>query len=199
MNGRISLDASGFRYVLDDGIISQVDSTGNTFFINAGKIERLGVEASASWLIVPPHFNNPVFKRVEFISNYTYSHFKYKKYQSKGHDYSGNRVAGIPRTVWVNSLNVEFPAGIYLFLQNNYVSRIALDDANSVFAGSYNLMSAKLGIRPRKKYFPDNIYFFADNILNEKYSLGNDLNAVGGRYFNAAPTFNFQIGLSWRL
>lgn len=34
-----------------------------------------------------------------------------------------------------------------------------------------------------------------DNILNQKYSLGNDLNAMGGRYYNAAPTRNFYIGV----
>jgi iron complex outermembrane receptor protein len=39
--------------------------------------------------------------------------------------------------------------------------------------------------------------FFAgiDNLLNQKYSLGNDLNAVGGRYFNAAPGRNYFAGV----
>lgn len=199
LNGRITLDASCFHYLLNDGIVSQVDSTGNTFFINSGKIKQLGIEASASFLIVPPNMNHSFFKRVEFNTNYTYSHFKYDNYQTKGNDYSGNRVAGVPRTGWVNSLHFNFPSHIYLFVQNNFTSSIALNDANTVFAGSYNLLSAKVGVNLRKKYLPDDIYFFADNILNEKYSLGNDLNAVGGRYYNAAPTFNFQVGLSWKL
>ena len=199
MNGRLTLDASCFHYLLNDGIVSQVDSTGNTFFINAGKIKQLGIEANGSWIIIPPDKKNSFFKRVQFNSSYTYSYFKYDKYQAKGEDHSGNRVAGIPRTVWVNSLYFDFPSNIYLFVQNNYTSRIPLNDANSSYADSYNLMSAKLGINLNKKYLPQNIYFFADNILNEKYSLGNDLNAVGGRYYNAAPMFNFQIGVSWNL
>jgi len=197
LNGRVTLDASGFHYLLKDGIISQVDTTGNTFFVNSGKIKQLGIEASASWIIIPPDPNNSFFKQVQFTSNYTYSHFKYDKYQMKNIDYSGNRVAGIPRNVWVNNLHFNLPADIYLFVQNNFTSRIPLDDKNSVFADSYNLLSAKLGVNLSKKYLPDNIYIFADNILNEKYSLGNDLNAVGGRYYNAAPSFNFQIGFSW--
>ena len=40
-----------------------------------------------------------------------------------------------------------------------------------------------------------NVYFGVDNALNEKYSLGNDLNAAGGRYFNAAPKRNFFAGV----
>ena len=35
-----------------------------------------------------------------------------------------------------------------------------------------------------------------DNALDKTYSLGNDLNAVGGRYYNAASGRNFYVGLS---
>jgi iron complex outermembrane receptor protein len=35
-----------------------------------------------------------------------------------------------------------------------------------------------------------------DNALDEKYSLGNDLNAFGGRYYNAAMPRNYYAGLS---
>jgi len=37
------------------------------------------------------------------------------------------------------------------------------------------------------------------NILNQKYSLGNDLNAVGGRYYNAAAPRNFYLGFNVKL
>jgi len=39
------------------------------------------------------------------------------------------------------------------------------------------------------------IYVGAGNILNQKYSLGNDLNAVGGRYYNAAAPRNYYAGM----
>jgi iron complex outermembrane receptor protein len=34
----------------------------------------------------------------------------------------------------------------------------------------------------------------ADNLLNKTYSLGNDLNAFGGRFFNPAPKRNYFLG-----
>jgi iron complex outermembrane receptor protein len=34
-------------------------------------------------------------------------------------------------------------------------------------------------------------------LLDEKYSLGNDLNAFGGRYFNAAPERNYFGGVKF--
>jgi len=40
------------------------------------------------------------------------------------------------------------------------------------------------------------IYAGVGNLLNEKYSLGNDLNAVGNRYYNPAPLRNYYIGVN---
>jgi iron complex outermembrane receptor protein len=39
------------------------------------------------------------------------------------------------------------------------------------------------------------VYAGIGNLLNEKYSLGNDLNAIGNRYYNAAAPRNYYVGL----
>ena len=74
--------------------------------------------------------------------------------------------------------------------------RYPLNDANSVYGSAYQLLTTKLGW----KYKINNqhmieVYFGIDNLLNQKYSLGNDLNAFGGRYFNAAPERNYYGGI----
>jgi iron complex outermembrane recepter protein len=38
-------------------------------------------------------------------------------------------------------------------------------------------------------------FLTADNLLDQAYSLGYDLNAVGGRYYNAAPRRSWSAGL----
>ena len=45
------------------------------------------------------------------------------------------------------------------------------------------------------------VYAGLDNAANRRYSLGNDLNAFGGRYFQPAPGRNYYGGalLGWRL
>jgi iron complex outermembrane receptor protein len=35
----------------------------------------------------------------------------------------------------------------------------------------------------------------ADNLLDEVYSLGNDINAAANRFYNAAPRRNYYVGL----
>lgn len=89
------------------------------------------------------------------------------------------------------------PANISFFIQHNYTSEIPLNDANSTFADAYHLMNARLGWNSGSRKLPFGIYVGGDNLLNEKYSLGNDLNAAGDRYFNAAPLRSFYFGLTF--
>jgi len=197
-DGRFSADASVFHYRMNDGIISQVDDTSNTYFVNASRIRQLGAECSTSWFLVPYDARNRVVKSLRWNSSYTWSQFRYDTYITADTDHSGNRVAGVPRTVWVNSLNMQLPAQLYVFVQHNYTGRIPLNDANSVWADKYHLLSAQVGMYLKKgSYLPRRIYVTADNLLGEKYSLGNDLNAAGNRYYNAAPTRNVQAGAVW--
>ena len=41
-------------------------------------------------------------------------------------------------------------------------------------------------------------YAGIDNLLNETYSLGNDINAAANRFYNAAPNRNYYVGLSFQ-
>jgi len=49
----------------------------------------------------------------------------------------------------------------------------------------------------QKKYKID-LYAGADNLLNDHYSLGNDINAAANRFYNAAPERNYYVGLSFQ-
>jgi iron complex outermembrane receptor protein len=40
------------------------------------------------------------------------------------------------------------------------------------------------------------LFVSADNIFDVQYSLGNDINAFGARFYNAAPAFNMAGGIS---
>jgi iron complex outermembrane receptor protein len=71
-----------------------------------------------------------------------------------------------------------------------------LNDANAVYAGAYHLVEAKAGWEHRFNKTRLGIYAGVDNLLNQKYSLGDDLNAIGGRYFNAAAPRNYYVGLN---
>jgi iron complex outermembrane receptor protein len=93
-------------------------------------------------------------------------------------------------------LKVFFPKGLILFISYNYTGKTPLNDANTVYSSSYQLVGSKISW----EYNYLNRYIFllfggVENILNVSYSLGNDLNAVGNRYYNPAPGRNYFAGI----
>jgi len=69
-----------------------------------------------------------------------------------------------------------------------------------VFAKSYTLLGSRLGYKSSFiAGMPINFFVGGDNLLDQAYSLGNDLNAFGGRYFNAAAGRNYYAGIQFDL
>ena len=193
------LDASVFYYRINNAIVRRLNANETEHYINAGGTKQPGFELSfTDWLI---RQNDTHFIRgLQFNEAYTYSRFTFRDYTVTSATYSGNQLTGVPKHVFVSSLQLKFPADLSLFAQHNYTSKIPLNDANTVYAGHYNLLQAKVSWQPligRKARLE--IFAAADNLLNEKYSLGNDLNAVGNRYYNASPLRNYSVGMNVRL
>lgn len=192
---RFWLDASLFNYRLERAIVRRVNAGDTEFYLNAGGTNQTGLETQASYWIIPPGTKGFV-SGLQFQNSYTLSKYFFRNYQNGTANYSGNRLTGVPRGVVISGIDMRIDKNFYLFAQHNYTSKIPLNDANSFFAGEYNLVHFKAGWRkssPGKPIF--DIFAGVDNLLDENYSLGNDLNAFGGRFFNAAPLRNFFGGI----
>lgn len=190
------LDASIFYYKLKNAIVRQLDANEKEYYINAGGTNQPGLELAASGWVVRPNSVNFIHG-IQLSTGLTLSRFKFSDYNASGANYSGNRLTGVPREVVVSSVLFNLPASLSLFVQHNYTSSIPLNDANNIYAAKYNLLQAKASwqhaIRRKTRF---ELYAGADNLLNQKYSLGNDLNAVGTRYFNPAPLRNYFFGVN---
>lgn len=194
---RLQVDASVFRYDLTDAIVRRVDQSGAEYFVNAGGTKQTGIESMiTAWLMAPK--NTGAIRAMQMTGSFTYSHFLFSNYQDASADYSGNSLTGVPQTVLVLGITLRFPQDVSLFVESNSTARLPLNDGNTVYARKYNLLQAKVnwsGLRVKRVGME--IFAGADNILNEKYSLGNDINAFGGRYFNAAAPLNFYGGVNF--
>lgn len=194
----ILLDASVFSYRIQNSIVLRLHPDETQYYVNAGGTNQPGAEvAFMAWII---RENNTRFIRgLQFNTAYTLSAYTFRDYHDATTDYSGNRLTGVPRQVIVSSVQIKFPQYLYLFVQHNYTAGIPLNDANTAFAPHYNLVQSKVGWRHsfNRKTFLE-LYAGVDNMLNEKYSLGDDLNAVGNRYFNASAPRNYYAGMDVR-
>lgn len=191
----IEADASVFIYKMKDALVRQSLEDGSEYFSNAGSVEQRGLEIAlkSAPLLVRP---SGLIRSFQLGSNLTFSNFNFGDYVQDDNDYSDNRLTGVPKSNLVNFVSVQFPAFVSLYVQHQHSSSIPLNDANSVSAEPYNLLQAKIDYRMNLGKKRLNIYFSADNLLNETYSLGNDINAFGGRYFNPSPLRNFNAGAS---
>ncbi|GAB3935397.1 TonB-dependent receptor [Mucilaginibacter myungsuensis] len=192
----LTVDASVFNYRISNAIVRRLHPDDTEFYINAGGTDQTGVEVAASdWLIRPKNYG--FVRGLQLNTAYTLSRYFFRNYSVGATNYSGNPLTGVPRHVIVSSVQVKLPQSVYAFVQHNYTAGIPLNDANTVFAPQYHLLQAKAGwshaLSAKTKL---ELYAGADNLLNQRYSLGNDLNAVGNRYYNPSPLRNYYAGLN---
>ncbi|MBC9935058.1 TonB-dependent receptor [Chitinophaga qingshengii] len=195
LSRRYSLDVTGFHYRMKDAIVRKLRDNGAEFFVNAGGVNQTGVEAEGMLQILQPRTRGFI-RGLEWRSSYTWSDFYFRDYVSSGKDFSGNRVTGVPRSVVVSGMTVYFPKAVYVYVAHNFTSSIPLNDANSAYARGYHLMQCKAAWQlPISGKCKISVQAGADNLLNQSYSLGNDLNAVGERYYNPAPGRTYFGGI----
>lgn len=192
MNGKLYYDGSVFLFTLHQTITVRRDSSGADYFVNAGSALQKGAEVSLNYILY--HAAHAFIEDADVWASGSYLDFHYRRYRSDDKDLSGNRIPGTAPLTLAAGLDVSSRVGLDAHLTWQHTDRIALNDANSEYAAPYDLLGArisyhkKLGARTRLT-----LSVTGDNLLNEKYSLGDDINAVGGRYYNAAPRANIAV------
>ena len=131
-----------------------------------------------------------------FWLSHTWHNFHYRSFKQAAGDFSGRRLpAEAPHTV-STGFDLMANNGWLANIAYYFSDKIALNDANTEYAAAYHLLSAKIGYEKWVgQKWRMKIVGGAENILDQKYSLGNDINGFGGRYYNAAPGRNYYVSL----
>jgi iron complex outermembrane receptor protein len=191
-------DIAAFYYLLKNAIVLRVNESGQEYFVNAGGTQQSGIESQLIVQLIRER-KTKFIRGIDIRNSLTINSFIFDNYSNKLNDYSGNKLTGVPTDVSVSGLMLHFPLQLYLFLQHTYTSSIFLNDANTVSTRPSSIFLIKGGWKLVKKAdFQLELSAGIDNLTNEKYSLGNDLNAIGGRYFNAAMPRNYFCRLEIR-
>jgi len=194
LKGMLNFEATGFYFNLNNALVLQRDAAGADYFSNAGKIHQKGLELTANYVYLP--VRKQVFDYLLINTSYAFSHFRYGSYVKEKNDYSGKIVPSIPThsvSLWSDILLVN---GLYFKPSYYYASKIYLNDANTAAANPYHLLGLSVGYKKQFQKLKLKLYVGADNLLDERYSLGNDINASGGRFYNAAPGKNYFAGVA---
>src|ERR1035437_1161246 len=187
-----------FDYVIRDEIVPFTINQ-NTYFRNAAKTNRLGIEAGVK---------SEPFEGVELTINYTITDFKYLNYPTvkfttsgiEYKDYTGNYVPSVPRNILNFILNYEFEIldnlSILLLWDCDYISSMWVNDENSEIASPFFYGNAMAGINYSSNKFNAVLYIGAGNIFDKRYSGFININDYNGQYYETGEPRNFYSGLN---
>jgi len=180
-----------FRFNLKQAIVQRRDNTGADFFDNAGGTRQQGIEWTGNFL-----HNRPLafLQVISIKGSYTYSHFRYVDFKQVNSDFSGNVLPSVPAHTVSLLADLRWKPGFFVHTTFYAASAIWLNDANTARADAYQLLTFKAGYGKKVRFF-----IGVDNLLDETYSLGNDINAFGGRFFNVAAGRNFFVGVGLQI
>jgi len=190
---QLQFDISWYRFRLKNAIVRRNSATGTEYFVNAGSTMQQGFEAMIKAKIISGKSKG--IKNVYLTSSFSYQPYRFENYQQGNTIFDGNPLTGVPRYTWVTGIQMETSKGWYVHAGFNATAAISLNDANDARAQPYQLLQGRTGYR--KKGFE--LFLSIDNGLNQVYSLGNDINAVGRRYYNTAAPRNFTFGMNFGL
>lgn len=195
-NRRWLWDASFYRFSLLQTIVRRNNAAGAEYFVNTGSTLQQGIETSIQWKTLTPSAD----RKWEFSwqTSFCFQPYYFVQYQQGSANYSGNALTGIPRTIVSTGLKWAHQRGWFLNTLLLANAAIPLNDASDEYAKPYQLLQAEGGFRLKRKSAEWHFFAGADNLLNQQYSLGNDINAAGRRYYNAAAGYNGFAGIRYR-
>ena len=207
---RLRYEVSEFYLELRETVVSRSTDQGTAVFRNAGRTRQRGVEAALSGWLWRPALPAPVDAAnavrgpeagLRAWVSYAYNHFRFGRYTGNGPDLDGKRLTGSTPHTLSAGVQLGTAGGFYLSPNLSHQARVTLNDANTEAAAGYWVFGARGGWR-RTLFgrLEADAYAGLDNATDRAYSLGNDLNAFGGRYFQPAPGRAWYTGIQagWR-
>ncbi|WPR74695.1 TonB-dependent receptor domain-containing protein [Algoriphagus sp. NG3] len=192
--GKLNLDVTAFYFKLDQTITTYTNTQGVVLFRNAGSTDQKGIETAIDYALIQ---SQTTFVRdLKIGTAFTGHYFTFKNYQQGDNDYSGNDLTGVSPNTLVSRLDLRTSPGFYLNFTHQFVDEIPLNDGNTVYQDAYNLVNMRFGwARSFAGKWELEAFAGVDNLTDEVYSLGNDLNPFGGRYYQPAPERNWYGGV----
>jgi iron complex outermembrane receptor protein len=196
LNNRIYIEVNAFYFRLQDAIVQRQQTNAANYYVNAGNTKQKGLESQVTYQLLSAP--GPVLRQAKIWVNHTWNDFRYNDFKQLTADFSGKQMPSVAKNTVAAGLDIVFKAGFYTNITYYYSDPIAMNDANTDIAPSYNLLGGRIGYKKNMAAITLNVFAGADNLFDRVYSLGNDINAAGGRYYNAAPGRNYFAGVSFQ-
>jgi len=184
-NKKLYTEIAVYRMEIKDLLVAKRVGDDQYVGANAGKTFHEGIEITLNhnWQI------NRFFGLNSYLGA-SVGNYEFKEFTDNGNDFSGNKLTGVPANKVNAGLNLNTRLGIYFNADYQFVDKVPMNDANSAFSDSYNIINLKTGYR--FEIIPNLTSHIAagiNNVMNEKYASLILPNAVANG--NAAPRYYY--------
>jgi iron complex outermembrane receptor protein len=184
---RVQYDVAGFDTEVRDELIpfEVPDGEGRTFYRNAGRTRRQGIEAE---LITD-------VEAFTLTASYTYSHFRFTEYLADSANYAGNTIPGIPVHQIQASATYHYRT-LFATVEGLGKSAQFVDDQNSAKASGYGIMNLRVGgtaLFGRPWLAPS---FGLQNVFDKHYVGSVAINAAAGKFYETSPGRTVYVQLT---
>lgn len=192
----VYLDVALFRIQTENDVVPYqiAGQTGKTFYRNAGKTLRRGVELG---------FNCQITRHLTAYLTHTFSDFIYKIYSVSTINntaiYDGKLLPGIPKTNTQLELRYAHPKGFFASFIGRNMSEVFANDANTASATDYSVFNCRLGHSFSMRGWAIEPFLGINNLNNTRYSANVQLNAQSDRFFEPAALRYAFGGVKLRL
>lgn len=188
LGGRFHYDLTLFSVRVDDEILPFEEAGGRTFYENAGRTERDGVEVAGSWR---PGGG------LQTTLAYTWARYRFDRFTDlQGVDQAGNRLPGLPRQTLFAEIAWQGPDGIFLAVDSFAAGHLFADNANATRVPGYALLNLRGAWQPGGS--GPEVFAGINNLLDRETFANIRINAAGNRFFEPAPDRTFFAGIALR-
>jgi iron complex outermembrane receptor protein len=198
LNKNLYAEVSLYRMQIKDLLVAQRVGDDQYIGVNAGETLHQGIEATLNynWQL------NNTWSLLPYAAA-SIGKYEFKEFVNNGNDYSGNELTGVPDNKINAGFTLQSSGGFYASADYYFVDKLPLDDANSLYNDSYNLLNFKTGYR--FELFPgftSHLSAGANNITNTHYASMVLVNATGfngasPRYYYPGQPVNYYANLSF--
>ena len=185
---RVQYDIALFNADIRDELIPFETTTSNarTFYRNAGRTRRQGVEVALSGDAGP----------VTLTSTYALSHFRFRDFQVRTTQYGGNAIPGIPEHQFQFGATTRIRR-VYVVAEMLAKSKVWVNDANAAAAPGFAVFNIRTG-GTSGRIMP---VVAVQNVFDTRYVSSVAVNAAGAnvnvtKFYESAPRRTFYVGLS---
>lgn len=191
-NESLYFEIAAFDIDLEDELVpfELAAFPGRTFFANAGRSGRRGLETALSWT------GESGFG---IDASFTLSDFEFDRFvDDNGNDFSGNVLPGLPEQFGYLGLRYQTDRGLRVVWDNSYSGSLYANNANDVSVPSYLVSSLRVSHEFARGDWLLRPFIGINNLFDESYNSNIRINAFGARYFEPAPGRNVYAGLTIR-